>query len=46
MNNARMLGSNGLGFVTRLQLNISDYAFMKAHSDEWVRTDDGTSLGT
>jgi len=44
MNNARMLDSNGLGFVTRMQLNASDDAFVKAHRDEWIEIDEDISF--
>ncbi|MCK9323615.1 MAG: transposase [Candidatus Methanomethylophilaceae archaeon] len=42
--NAKLLDSNGLGFVTRLQLNTSDDAFVKAHADDWARIDDDVSF--
>ena len=44
MNNARMLDSNGLGFVTRMQLNASDDAFVKAHRDEWIEIHEDISF--
>ncbi len=44
MNNARLLDSEGLGFVTRMQLNASDDAFVKVHWNEWVRIDDDISF--
>jgi len=44
MNNARMLDSNSLGFVTRLQLNASDDTFVKRNSDGWEHLDDDISF--
>ncbi len=41
--NAKMLDEAGFGFVTRQQLNASDDAFAKAHSDDWTRIDDNIS---
>lgn len=37
--NSGLLDSPGLGFVTRLQSNASDYAFVKAHPDDRGETD-------
>lgn len=33
--NAKAIDDAGMGFLTRLQLNASDDAFVKAHQDEW-----------
>ena len=33
--NAKLIDDAGMGFLTRLQLNASDDAFVKAHRDEW-----------
>ena len=33
--NAKLIDDAGMGFLTRLQLNASDDAFVKAHQDEW-----------
>ena len=44
MNNAKLLDSNGLGFVTRLQLNASDDKFVKSHTDDWIEIDDDISF--
>lgn len=33
--NAKMIDDAGMGFLTRLQLNASDDAFVKAHQDDW-----------
>ena len=33
--NAALLDEEGIGFVTRLQLNSSDDAFVRDHTDEW-----------
>jgi transposase len=41
--NAKMLDSDGLGFVTRLQLNASDDAFVRTHDDDWIRMNDDVS---
>ena len=41
--NAKLLDSEDLGFVTRLQLNATDDRFIKAHKDEWVSIDDDVS---
>ncbi len=42
--NAKLLDSNGLGFVTRLQLNTTDDKFVKAHADDWIGIDDDVSF--
>jgi len=41
--NAKLLDSNGFGFVTRLQLNTADDKFVKAHVDDWIPIDDEVS---
>ena len=41
--NAKLLDEHGLGFVTRMQLNKSDDAFVLAHKDDWVPLDDEIS---
>ena len=41
--NAKLLDSEGLGFVTRLQLNITDDRFARTHKDEWIPIDDDVS---
>ena len=33
--NAKLIDDAGMGFLTRLQLNASDDAFVKAHQNEW-----------
>lgn len=33
--NAKAIDDAGMGFLTRLQLNASDDAFVKAHQDDW-----------
>ena len=33
--NAKMIDDAGMGFLTRLQLNASDDAFVKTHQDDW-----------
>ena len=42
-NNSALLDKEGVGFVTRLQLNASDDKFVKKHKDDWIRIDDGIS---
>jgi len=42
--NAKLLDYNGLGFVTRLQLNTTDDKFVRAHADDWVWIDDDVSF--
>ena len=42
--NAELLDSKGLGFVTCLQLNTTDNRFVKTHADDWVRIDDDVSF--
>jgi transposase len=42
--NAKLLDSSGLGFVTRLQLNTTDDRFVRAHEDDWTRIDDDVSF--
>jgi len=37
--NAKLLDSEGLGFVTRLQLNVSDDRFVMTHKDRWIPID-------
>lgn len=37
--NAKLIDEHGLGFVTRLQLNRSDDAFVLKHSDDWIPLD-------
>ena len=44
LENAKMLDSKGLGFVTRLQLNKTDDAFVEKNSDKWERLDDDISF--
>ena len=44
LDNAKMLDSKGLGFVTRLQLNKSDDAFVKTNSDKWEHLDENISF--
>ena len=44
LSNAKLLDSNGLGFVTRLQLNTSDDTFVKRNSDGWEHLDDDISF--
>jgi len=41
--NAKLLDEHGLGFVTRLQLNKSDDAFVLAHEEDWIPLDDDIS---
>jgi len=41
--NAKLLDSEGLGFVTRLQLSASDDAFVETHKDGWMPIDDCVS---
>ena len=38
--NSALLDKEGVGFVTRLQLNTSDDKFVDKHKGEWVRIDD------
>ena len=42
--NTKMPDSKGLGFVTRLQLNKPDDAFVEKNSDKWERPDDNISF--
>lgn len=42
-NNSALLDKEGVGFVTRLQLNASDDKFVKKHKDDWIRIDDDIS---
>jgi transposase len=42
--NAALLDRENIGFVTRLQLNTSDDAFVKTHADEWETMDDDVSF--
>ena len=42
--NAKLLDSNGFGFVTRLQLNASDDAFVRTHADGWEHIDGNVSF--
>ncbi len=42
-NNFALLDKEGVGFVTRLQLNASDDKFVKKHKDDWIRIDDDIS---
>jgi len=42
--NAALLDSEGFGFVTRLQMNASDDAFVRRHKDCWNSLDDGTDF--
>jgi transposase len=44
LDNAKILDSKSLGFVTRLQLNKSDDAFVGKNSDKWERLDDNISF--
>ena len=38
--NSALLDKEGMGFVTRLQLNASDDRFVDSHRGDWVRIDD------
>ena len=38
--NSKMIDDAGMGFVTRLQLNASNDAFVQAHHDEWTHVCD------
>jgi len=39
--NAALIDSEGLGFITRMQMNASDDAFVKRNADRWEYIDDG-----
>lgn len=41
--NSALLDREGVGFVTRLQLNASDDRFVDSHKGDWVRIDDVVS---
>ena len=38
--NSALLDKEGVGFVTRLQLNTSDDKFVNTHNGDWIRIDD------
>ena len=42
--NAKLLDSSGFGFVTRLQLNTSDDAFVQTHDQDWECLDEDISF--
>jgi len=42
-NNSALLDKEGVGFVTRLQLNASDDKFVKKHKDDWIRINNDIS---
>ena len=42
-NNSALLDKEGVGFVTRLQLNASDDKFVNKHKDDWIRINDDIS---
>ena len=41
--NSALLDKEGVGFVTRLQLNTSDDRFVDSHGNDWTRIDDTLS---
>lgn len=41
--NSALIDRSGFGFVTRLQLNRSDDAYVQNHRDEWIPIDDDIS---
>ncbi|MDD7480949.1 MAG: hypothetical protein PUK19_06880, partial [Candidatus Methanomethylophilus alvus] len=41
--NSALLDKEGVGFVTRLQLNASDDKFVDSHKGDWVIIDDNVS---
>lgn len=43
-NNAKLLDSLNFGFVTRLQLNASDDAFVRTHKKDWEPLDEDISF--
>jgi transposase len=44
--NAAILDREGFGFVTRMQLNASDDAFVKRNADGWMPVDGGDGMTT